>query len=244
MALILYPSGILKNFKSNNLMFSDKEILDIFKNFNKIRTKRLFEVPNTWIVWANAMTSDEDSFSNIGSSIIEEDVFSPILFIHDTEMDPSWLLSDDPILYPYEIFDQDLKQFVDDVARSIIEENIQESDNKKMIMLTTVGSTSDNRVLFDLYTENQSEEFYKINFGEFAKKTIQFLLDKQDKAFGDLGVIVFEDKKIVIRVRHDDFDFLLTKLNEYSEKYEEYEWCIFIKYFKEVWEKHVNNVKK
>lgn len=238
MALLLYPSGVLTDLKSNNLMFSDKEILNIFKTCNKIRTKRLFEIPNTWMIWADAVTLDDDLFSNIGSTMIEENIYSPILFIHDTEMDPSWLLTDDPILYTYKTFDRDLRQFVDEISRNLISEDMN-PNKKKLIILTTVGSTEDNRVLFDLYPENQSDFFYKLNFDEFAKKTIQFLLDEQDKAFKELGVTIFEDRKIVIRIRHNDFEFIINKLNEWAEKKEEYEWCAFLKYLKDLWEKYV-----
>ncbi len=248
MAIILYPSGVLRDYRPKGSTFTDKEILELYKKFPKVRTKRLFDIPNTWMVWANTQKNEKDAFSHIGSSIIEEEVFTPILFVHDTEMDISWALSDDPILYTYKQFNVELRQFIDGIARDLITENNADwesgASNKNLIMLTTIGSTSDNRVLFDFLPTNQQEDFWKLRFDEFAEKTIKFLIEKQDRAFGELGVIIFSDKKIMIRVRHEHFLELLEKLNDYSEKHEQYEWCSFIKYFKDPWEKFLNNVNK
>lgn len=244
MAVILYPSGVLRDLKPKEYTFTDQEILSLYEKFDRIRTKRLFDIPNSWMVWGEIDNAPADTFSNIGSSIAEENVYSPIMFIHDTEINPAWMITDDPILFQYNQFVADLRQFIDNIARDIIQETRSKGNSQNLVILTTIGPTSDNRVLFDFYPKSQSEEFWKIHFTDFAEKTIKFLLNHQQGTFRNLGIILFEDRKIVMRILHDDVEDLLNKLILFAEKQERYEWCAFLNNFIEQWKQHRENVSK
>jgi hypothetical protein len=104
MAIIQYSNGIIEDVKADDLVFTDDEILRLLDGFTSMRTYRLVEVPNTWCVWGENEEDEESEFNNIGTGIVDEPVFSPLLIIHDTELDPSWNLNDSVILHSYKEF--------------------------------------------------------------------------------------------------------------------------------------------
>jgi len=122
MAVILYPSGVTETYTATGLVFTDDEILNIFKDYNHIRTMRLYEVPNTWCIWGDNGNEDDGNFNKLGSDIVQQNIFSEIMCVHDTELDPSWMLTDDVILKNYEDFRIELLQFFDDIAENVIKE--------------------------------------------------------------------------------------------------------------------------
>lgn len=244
LAVILYPSGVTETYKSSDLTFSDEEILKIFNENDFIRTVRLYEVPNTWCVWGENQMPDKNNFNKLGSDVVQENVFSEILFIHDTELDPAWMLTDTPILKNYEYFREDLLSFFDDIAENVIQEAQERSNtnNENLVFLNTLGPTEDKRIMFEFDPHGQSEEFYKVNFfEEFAKKVYSFL--KQFYTDGETFVL-FADQKTIIIVKDENVDFIMNKVNEDFQRRERYERCADIKKIMTSWHDYKNKEKK
>ncbi len=224
MAIILYPSGITESFTANEQVFTDEEILNIFNEFNLIRTVRLYEVLNTWCVWGESEEFDESNFNKLASDIMEEDVFSHVVFIHDTEINPAWMLTDQIIYKGYEQFKIDLLMYFDRMAENAIRESEeQRSGENHLLFLNTIGPTEDKRVLFELDPSKQNQEFYEDkNFVHFANKVREYLNQyKQTKR----GFYIFHDKKSLIFVKEDGIEFLLNKIIDFFKRNEKYEYC-------------------
>ena len=121
MAIMQYNSGVVEDVKPRNMMFDDHELLEFFADYAKIRTKRLVEVANSWCVWGEKEHRDPNEFNNLGTRIVGEKIYSPLLIVHDSEMDPDKNLTDKVILRPYKDFKNDLLEYLDMIASEIIE---------------------------------------------------------------------------------------------------------------------------
>jgi len=237
MAVILYPSGVTETFEPEAHTFSDKELLKIFEDYKNIRTARLYEVTNTWCVWGENEEPDDSNYSKLGSDILAEDVFCHVLFIHDTELDPAWMLTDTMILKGYEQFKEELLQFFDAVAENVIRETQQmrqqSGQPNNLILLNTIGPTEDKRVMFEFDPHGQSEEFWKPeNFLEFSRRVVGYL----NKNYKDQeSFVIFADKKSIIVVADESVEFILNKVIEVFEKRENYERCAELNKVMESW---------
>ena len=245
MAVILYPSGVTETYIPEKLVFADSEILKIFNEFTQIRTARLYEVPNTWCVWANNEEDDESIFNKLGSDIVQQNIFSEIMFIHDTELDPAWMLTDDIILNGYEDFRIDLLQFFDDIAENVIKESerIREEQGNNLIFLTTIGPSPDKRVFLEFDPHKQSTEFWqRMHFSAFCNKVHEFL--SKFYKDGDMFVL-FADKKSIILVKDENVDFIMDKIIYEFENYaERYEQCNDLNKVYKSWKKFKRAQKK
>lgn len=246
MAIILYSSGVTETYESQGYTFSDQEILSIFESFAKIRTSRLYEVPNTWCVWGENLADDNDEFNKLGSDIIQENVFSPLLFIHDTEIDPAWMMTDEVILKGYEDFKIDLLLYFDEIAENVLRETQKlrelEGTANNLLILTTIGPTEDKRVLFEFDPNRQSEEFYEEEyFNKFSNRVTTFL--EQSYKDGDTFV-VFADSKSVIAVADDNVEILMNRIIKHFENHEKYEICSKLTKILEKWKKYKAKEKR
>lgn len=238
MAVILYPSGVTETYEPKGHTFLDDEILKIFKDYLDIRTARLYEVPNTWCVWGENEEADDSDFNKLGADILQEDVFCPVLFIHDTEIDPAWMLTDNVILKGYEDFKRELLEFFDHIAENVIRQTQQmreQQGTQNLIFLTTIGPTEDKRVMFEFDPHKQSEEFWKEEFFlTFSYKVREFLNVnyKDDQTF-----FIFQDKKSIIYTPDEHVDFLMNKIINLFEKKEKYEYCSELKKVLDKWKK-------
>ena len=106
MAILLYANGLTEEPKPIKYTFTDKELLDLYQDFDGIRSFRLYEVPNTWCIWGENIPREKraDEFHNVGTLMVDIPIFSPILFIHDTEINPAWRLTDEMIVMGYNDF--------------------------------------------------------------------------------------------------------------------------------------------
>jgi len=246
MAILLYPSGITEMFEPKELVFTDQELLDIFKDYTFIKTARLQEVPNTWCVWGQNKTYDEGDFNKLGSDILLENVYCAVLFIHDTQIDPAWTLTDNVIYKGYEQFKEDLLRFFDHIADNVLimSQKTREQQGKEtnLIFLNAIGPTVDKRVLFEFDPNKQSKEFYNDNsFVNFADKVIEFL--KNDYKIQDTFYI-YHDKKTLIFIRDEHVGFLIDSIISALEIKERYESCQELKYVYEQWKKYKQNKNK
>lgn len=257
MAVIQYSNGIIEDFKAENLTFSDKEFLDILKDYDDIRTLRLIEISNTWCVWGHNTKSSDDTpleFNRIGSSIVDEDIFSPLLIVHDGELDPDWNLNDTIILNTYKEFKDSVVLFINDIAQNVLdleqESNSLDddsSDNTNLMVLTPLGPTRDKKVLFELNIDKQSKEFLNPpNFEQFAQKVIdywnQFFIENID--MDDNTCVIYADSKTIIIIQDDEVKYLTELLVRFFESVEDYETCSNLHKYYNAWVLYIKNNKK
>lgn len=238
MAVILYLNGLSEDLKPEKYTFSESEIISIFHEYKKIQTRRISQVPNTWCVWGESDSLGDDYYNKLGSDILDIDCYSPILFIHDTEIDPIWKLTDDIIQNGYDRFKRDLFKFLDEEAIETLkelEEIRSKNGNSNLLVLNQVGISPDKRVIFELDPDSQNEDFLEPdNFEEFAVKSYNYL-SKNFRKRADF--IVYEDKKIILIIEKSKVSYFLSVLLDFFQKKEEYLACSSLLKIKEKWEK-------
>jgi hypothetical protein len=243
--LCLYNNGLTEELSPLKLFFSDQEILEFFKGFNNIQTKRLIEIPNTWCVWGELKNPDEEDYNKLASEIIQEHCYSKLFLLHDTEVDPSWNLTDSLIYDNYNIFKRKILEFIDIVAAETIREmgeTRNTSEKPKSIVLDPVGISDDKRVIFKFNPDKQQPDFFHISqFNEFANKSFNFL-DKFYKNGDNLPI--YADKKMIVIL--DDFqvkqyiDFLI----DFFKEQEDYLKCARINGIYQSWIEYKEKTKK
>lgn len=225
MAVILYGNGLTEEITPLGFTFSDAEILNFFKDYN-IQTKRLDEVPNTWCVWGELKKPNEDDYNKLASEIIREHCYSHLIFLHDTEVDPSWNLSDTIIYDGYDVFKKKMLKFLDEVAIVTIREieQIRSASGKPNLMaLDQVAVSADKRVIFRFNPDKQQPDFFKpLHFEEFANKSFNFL----DKFYKEGDVLpIFADKKMIIVMDDIQVKQYIDLIIKFFEDKEEYLKC-------------------
>lgn len=236
MAIILYGNGLTEEIAPSNFTFSDQEILNFFKEFNNIQTKRLDEVPNTWCVWGELLKPNEEDYNKLASEVIREHCYSHLMLLHDTEVDPSWNLTDSIIYEGYPIFKKKVLKFLDEVAIETIREieQMRDASGKPNLMaLEQVAISADKRVIFKFNPDKQVAHFYQpTHFEEFANKCFNFM----DKFYKDGDTLpVYADKKMIIILDDSQVAQYMTLLMNFFEKREEYLKCARIKEIHQSW---------
>jgi len=242
MSIILYANGLTEEFRPKENTFLDEELLGIFPDFDKIRSFRLLEIPNVWCLWGenNPIDKLKDEFSKLGSDILEQSCYSPILFIHDTEINYNWNLIDITIFFGYNDFRMEMLKFFENIASDILNERerIFEDSGKKLkqIILEQTGVSKDKRIIFKFDIEKQIHEFFmEENLMEFAKKVHDFL--KSDYRNGDIFVI-YADKNIIIVLDDDHVESFIKKIIDFFESKENYEVCSVLRNTYKKWVKY------
>ena len=235
--ILLYGNGLTEEIFPNEHTFSDQEILNLLKDCDSIQTKRLEDVPNTWCVWGELENYSEEDYNKLGSEIIEEHCYSKLLILHDTEVDPSWNLTDSIIYDGYDLFKKKILTFIDEIAIETIKEieQIRDATGKTNLMsLDQVGISDDKRVIFRFSPEKQTPDFFDFaNFDEFANKCFNFL----DKFYKDGDILpIYADKKMIIIIEEEsEVDQYIKVLINLFEKKEEYLKCARIKDIYKKW---------
>jgi hypothetical protein len=246
MAVILYGSGVLEEYKSSGLVFTDEEILHVFKEEEIIKTKRLYQIPNTWCVWGENIPISDDTYNRLGSEVIESYVYSHILFLHDSELNPEWKLTDDMIQNDYNKFRIDLHNFIDSVALEIVNIDKQANNNvnspENIIVLNTIGPTNDKRMIFEFNPKKQTDIFYSDNvFKPFADRVYAYL-DKNFKT--EKPFTIFENQNMVIVIGEENADYFIDQLIDTFIKSESYEICKNLRDIKKTWHEKNGGLKK
>lgn len=248
MAILLYANGLTEEFKPSGHTFTDQEIYNIFNDFDKIRSLRLLEVPNTWCVWGQRepVNKNPDELNQVATDILDQPCYSPVLFIHDTEINPGWKLTDDIILSGYEDFKMELNYFFDDVAKNIIEERERIRKEKghpqNLLVMEQKGISEDKRIIFQFDIDKQVEEFFsEPNISDFAKKVYNFL--KTYYRDGDIFAI-YADKNIIMIIQDDQVKPFIDKIIAYFQNQENYEACSDIRKIYERWVNYKNSKNK
>ena len=244
--IILYTNGLIEEFVPRELVYTEAELVSSFSEFEKIRSKRLLDLPNTWCIWGIPEGIPiQDDHNRLGSYTMEEEIYSHLIFIHDSEIDPSWNICDDIIYKNYADFSVDLKAFVETLAGEILDETEEmrkQTGEKSMIFLNTIGPTKDKRILFDFDPDLQPEEFYQggeavTNFSDniFDYLKNNYLVEKP--------FTIYADNKIVISVKDENVNRILNDIQKIKETKEKYEECAFIKKIKDEWTEFISQDK-
>lgn len=248
MSIFLYANGLTEEHIPEGHTFTDVEIYGIFKDFSRIRSYRLREVPNTWCVWGQRSPIDKkpDEFNQVGTDILEQKCFSPILFIHDTEINPAWQLTEDIILNGYGDFKRDLVDFFDDIAKDLIDAReqarIESGHPPNLMVLEESGVSEDKRIIFNFNMERQVQEFFQQkNIEEFANKVHKFL--KFSYKDGDIFAI-YADKNIIIVIEDSQVKDFIDKVIAFFESKENYEACSVIRNTYKKWINYKDSKKK
>ena len=252
MALIIYSNGIVEEMVPVEETFSHRDLVKSFDDYTSLETFRLPDVPNTWCLWGDLSDPPTQEFNKIGTEIVNMDVHSHLILIHDSEISREWGLTD-------EILQKSYKDWMDELAiftNSLIEEisrqrqaQMSEKDKTSMIFLTTMGHTADKRVLFAFDPNIQAEDFYSSGaFDTFAIKIWEYL----EKSFYTEPVeeskpfVIFADGKTIVIVENEHMDIFFTYLLSVFEKREAYETCSKITEMKKTWDGYLkipNDIK-
>jgi hypothetical protein len=248
MAILLYNNGITEEYRSGEHTFTDNEILSVLRGFANIRSHRLPDIPNTWCVWGqrNPINRKEDEFSYLGSEVLEQPCYSPILFIHDTEMDPSWGLTDEIIIQGYDDFRDDISHFLNDIAKDIIDERkrIREEngEDEKTPVIEPFGVSKDKRVIYKFDIDKQPKDFFlNKNLAIFADKVHKFL--KFSYKDGDTFAI-YADKQMIFVLEDDKVQHFVSRMVAFFESQENYEACSILRNTYDKWNKFKKKKEK
>ena len=230
MAFLLYSNGLSEEYKPKSLIFTESELIDLFKEFSEIRTCRLITMINTWCIYGISLNPDPMEFNRIAAELIKAPVYSHVLYVHDSEIDPKWNVTDSTLYKSYIEFLIEIRKTVDTVAAEIVNqlEAVQQLEGKIPFLphLAMIGSTPDKRILFGFNPTEQPKEFYEHDeFYKFSQKVYDYIShNKQEKE----PFTIYADKKAVIVIKKDKVNpFLETLLQKFQSK-EEYEICVNI----------------
>jgi hypothetical protein len=234
MATLIFTNGILEQNVPTKECFVEEELINLFKDYKKLRTKRIYEIPNCWTMWGENPKPIEENFNRLAAEVVEENVFSPILFIHDSELNPDWNVVDNTLYSDYKRFCDDVFNYVDAIAEEILSEQEEDPDKKKDLMsLKPLGYTADKRLMFGFIPSEQDPRFYEDeDYRKFAERVFEYL----SKNFMPLKpFVVYADSKVVVSVEDTDIDTFMDKIIEPFSKKEEYDTCIKLRDIKNKW---------
>lgn len=243
MSLLLYTNGLTEEHRAKELIFTDEELLTIFPDFDKTRTYRLSDIPNCWCVWGENEPIDkrDDEFNKIGTDILEQLCYSPILFLHDSEINPEWKLTDNMIFTGYEEFKVEMLKFFNEIAEEIMEERekIRQEEGYnpgKGLDIDQVGISEDKRIIFKFNMEKQSEEFFRSdNLLEFAQRVHDFL--KINYSDDDIFTIL-ADKNTIMVMDDNQVEPFIEKLISFFRNEEKYEACSVLRDIYKKWSEY------
>jgi len=246
MGVLIYQNGIVEDYNPTSYTFSEKELVFLFSEYKTIRTKRLITVLNTWCIWGENPIRDPQDLNRIISDILEEAVHSHALFVHDSEINPDWKVTDNILYRNYREAVIDIKRLIDSTASGIINEykNFEENEDaaKLLPVLETIGPTKDKRILFSFNPSDQYSEFYENDeFNSFSKKVYDYIhTHTQDEE----PFTIYADKKAIIIVNTQNVPILINKILEKFKKTEQYEICKELVSMISNWNKMLKESKK
>jgi hypothetical protein len=242
MAIIIHSNAIIEEIGPIELVFTEDEILNSFnENYHTMCSKRISEIPNTWAVWGLMDNPPENEFNMIGSDIVELDIDSPLMIIHDSEINPKWKLTDDILQKSYEEFLHDISRFVNEIAIEVIKEDQSKINNGEkdptLIALKQLGITSDKKLLFLFDLNSQTNEFFSDHaFVTFSQKILEYLQINFNKNLKKKAPFtIFDDNKTVVIVNDEMVEPTLIKIIKTFERVEHYESCKALMEIKEKW---------
>lgn len=247
MAILLYSNGITEEYKAGNLTFNEEELISIFHEFPKIKSVRIPSMKNTWCIYGVG-NDDPIEFNKMAVVLLQSQsaIYSHLLFIHDSELNPEWKVSDEIIYNSYADFLLALTKFINDAADRVLNEitSTEEYENKVdyLPQLTTLGATADKKIIFVYNPDEQSNTFYNNDeFYKFSQKVYEYIIkNKQYKE----PFTIYEDKKAVIVIENGKVQTFFNTLLEKFKSKEDYEICTNLTKMMKEWSSTNEPVKK
>jgi hypothetical protein len=236
-AYCLYSNGITESYRPKDLTFTEEEIVKLFDEFEEIITERLITVLNAWCIYGYSKNPDPIDFNRIASDLIKAPIYSHVLYVHDSEINPNWKVTDSLLYKNYNDFSYDIRKAIDDIASNIINQFASTEDYEEKVsrlpQLITMGATEDKRILFGFNPTEQDKEFYTNDeFYIFSQRVYDYIShNKQVKE----PFTIYADKKAVIII---DVKYVVSFLNTMLEKFkskEDYEICTDISNMIKTW---------
>lgn len=229
MAYILYSNGIVEPYRPQHLVFTEEELLNVFSEYAEIKTSRLSTILNTWCIFGYnpSVIPDPIDFNRIAAEIVKEKIYSHVLFIHDSELNPEWNVTDNILYKGYNEFSIEITKQIEITANNIISEFQSYDDEEDLAsflpQLIPLGTTGDKRILFGFNPDDQSKEFFEHDeFYVFVKKVYDYITNnKQTKE----PFTIYEDKKAIIVVETANVKTFLNHMLEKFKSKEDYEMC-------------------
>lgn len=227
MAILLYNNGIIEDYNSDDLVFSEEELVFLFAEFKSIKTTRLLTVLNTWCIYGEPYIKDPIEYHKIASVIAKENIFSHVLFVHDSELNPAWNSSESILYKSYDEFDIDIRNEINnvslDIAAQIAALNDMEETEIILPQMTQLGITPDKKIMLGFNPNDQEEGFFdREEFLKFSKNVYEFISQSHQT---EPPYKIYEDKKAVIVVEKPDIKKFLNIMLEKFKNVEEYEIC-------------------
>lgn len=244
MAVLLYTNGLTEDYKPKKLTFSEQEILDIFSEYDKVKSLRVIPVINTWCVYAES--GDMDNTNQIATVIMQKNINTNVLFIHDSEIDPDWGISDNILYKGYDDFEDEMKNLIEVVATEILNEIVSSEEYSERLnnlpYFISLGTTPDKKLLYGYNPDDQAENFYNNEeFDRFSEKIYEYISkNKQTKE----PFTIYEDNKAIILLEEGKSKKFLNTLLENFKGKEEYEICTNISKIMTEWTKTIRTNNK
>jgi len=237
MALKLYNNGIIDEYKPAGLVFTEDELLMNFTSASKIKTMRVKEIPNTWCIFGEYKNASENEYNFLASECLDEDILFHVLYVHDSEINPDWDMTDEILFKTYTEFSEDMYSYLNSLAADVMRnENNEESgsESEGKLVLESLGTTPDKKILFMFDIDAQDPTFFTDgSFVNFSDKVVTHLLETKKIA---KNPVIFKDSKIVITTKPEFFKNLINKIVAEYQLHEEYEICQTLKSMTEKWE--------
>jgi len=238
MALKLYNNGIIDEVRPCSLTFTEAELVSNFTTASKIKTMRVLEIPNTWCIFGEYVKGSDNDYNALASESVDEDIIFHVLYVHDSELNPEWNMTDEVLLKTYDDFYNDMFDYLNKLAAEFMKnENKEENEGEESegkLVLESLGTTKDKKILFLFDINAQDPSFFSDgSFVNFSNKIVSHLLEEKKIA---KNPIIFKDSKIVITVKPELFKHLMEKIVIEYQRKEEYEICHKLKTMTERWE--------
>ena len=228
MAIVLYINGLNEVIKPSSHIFTEGELLKPYNKAAKFKSCRLIEILNGWCLHEDIKNPVEDNLNKIASVIAGQQIYSTCMFIHDSEIDPSWDITD-TLFENYTTFESVLIKSINSIAEQMLNQyNAWAQENNvldSMPVLEPMGSTADKKILFNFNPNQQNVEFYKSpQFYTFSRKVYKFLKTKK-KFKQDNNFVLYEDGKAALIVKPEFIPDIIKQMIDKFQSYEEYEIC-------------------
>lgn len=228
MAILLYSNGITEEYKPANLVFTDEELVTLFSEYSEIKTVRTPTILNTWCIFG--VSNIGDNYNKIASYIAGHDILTYTLFVHDSEINHTWNVTDNILYNDYQEFIKILYSVIEEIAIKIMKELGSTTKNTAALpQLVTLGTMKDDakRILFGFNPTDQHQDFYEgEEFTIFSNKIYEYLTTNKQT---EEPFTIYSDQKAVIVVESAHIESFLNLLLENFKGREEYEICIKIK---------------
>jgi len=241
MAIILYSTGMQEECLPQEKYFTVEELSDLLDDEEAVMSFRLNTSanPNMWII-SGAVIRGEEYYNAIASVILNKDIYSDVIFFHDSELDPELQLVDTPINTTYSQFVSNIRKLInstalrfnddinnagqpDDEQDSIISNKVKEP---LKIIYTVLTTEPGGRYILEFDHKLNPDKFWlDESFGTLCELAYLHLSQNEMPIDGDHILILKSEVADIVVKAGDNFNWLFTKMIDYFANLERYEEC-------------------